>query len=100
MARQGRAGPALAVAALGSFLAGCVGTAVIAALAPPLTELAFHFGPADYFSLMVLGLIGSVVLASGSLLKGLAMVVIGLLLSQVGTDVITGTPRYGFGLPS
>ena len=71
MARQGRAGAALAVAALGSFFAGCVGTVIIAALAPPLTELAFKFGPAEYFSLMVLGLIGAVVLASGSLAKAI-----------------------------
>lgn len=65
MARQGRAGPALAAAGLGSFFAGCVGTLILAAFAPPLTELAFKFGPAEYFSLMVLGLIGAVVLASG-----------------------------------
>ena len=68
MARQGRAGAALAAAGLGSFFAGCVGTIIIAAFAPPLTELAFKFGPAEYFSLMVLGLIGAVVLASGSAL--------------------------------
>ena len=71
MARQGRAGAALAAAGLGSFFAGCVGTIIIAAFAPPLTELAFKFGPAEYFSLMVLGLIGAVVLASGSLLKAI-----------------------------
>ncbi|MFZ3126941.1 MAG: tripartite tricarboxylate transporter permease, partial [Rhodoferax sp.] len=69
MARNGRAGPALAAAGLGSFFAGCVGTLILAAFAAPLTELAFQFGPAEYFSLMVLGLIGAVVLASGSLLK-------------------------------
>ncbi|MDQ5898758.1 MAG: putative tricarboxylic transport rane protein, partial [Pseudomonadota bacterium] len=72
MARRGRAGAALAAAGLGSFFAGCVGTLVIAAFAPPLTELAFQFGPAEYFSLMVLGLIGAVVLASGSLLKAIS----------------------------
>src|SRR3569832_736862 len=66
MARRGRAGPALAAAGLGSFFAGCVGTLILAAFAPPLTELAFKFGPAEYFSLMILGLIGAVVLASGS----------------------------------
>jgi putative tricarboxylic transport membrane protein len=71
MARKGRAGPALAAAGLGSFFAGCVGTIIIAAFAPPLTEVAFKFGPAEYFSLMVLGLIGAVVLASGSLLKAI-----------------------------
>ncbi|HRO54626.1 MAG TPA: tripartite tricarboxylate transporter permease, partial [Alicycliphilus sp.] len=74
MARKGRAGPALASAALGSFFAGCVGTLVIAAFAPPLTEVAFKFGPAEYFSLMVLGLIGAVVMASGSLLKAITMI--------------------------
>ncbi|UXH79697.1 tripartite tricarboxylate transporter permease [Roseateles amylovorans] len=99
MARQGRAGPALAAAGLGSFFAGCVGTVIIAAFAPPLTELAFKFGPAEYFSLMVLGLIGAVVLASGSLLKAISMIVLGLLLGQVNTDVISGTPRFSFDIP-
>ncbi len=99
MARQGRAGAALSVAALGSFFAGCVGTVVIAALAPPLTELAFKFGPAEYFSLMVLGLIGAVVLASGSLIKAIGMIVLGLLLAQINTDVISGTARYSFDIP-
>ena len=99
MARQGRAGPALAAAGLGSFFAGCVGTVVIAAFAPPLTELAFQFGPAEYFSLMVLGLVGAVVLASGSLVKAVAMIVMGLLLGQINTDVISGVPRYSFDVP-
>ncbi len=99
MARQGRAGAALSVAALGSFFAGCVGTVIIAAFAPPLTELAFRFGPAEYFSLMVLGLIGAVVLASGSLVKAIAMILLGLLLAQVNTDVISGTARYSFDVP-
>jgi putative tricarboxylic transport membrane protein len=99
MARQGRAGAALAAAGLGSFFAGCVGTIVIAAFAPPLTELAFKFGPAEYFSLMVLGLIGAVVLASGSLLKAIAMIILGLLLAQINTDVISGTARYSFDIP-
>ncbi|MBA3596298.1 MAG: tripartite tricarboxylate transporter permease [Methylibium sp.] len=99
MARQGRAGPALAAAGLGSFFAGSVATMVIAAFAPPLTELAFKFGPAEYFSLMVVGLIGAVVLASGSLIKALGMIVLGLLLGQVNTDVISGTPRFSFGIP-
>ncbi|MFY8119687.1 MAG: tripartite tricarboxylate transporter permease [Roseateles sp.] len=99
MARQGRAGAALAAAGLGSFFAGCVGTIVIAAFAPPLTELAFKFGPAEYFSLMVLGLIGAVVLASGSLIKAIAMILLGLLLGQINTDVISGTPRYSFDIP-
>jgi len=99
MARQGRAGAALSVAALGSFFAGCVGTIVIAAFAPPLTELAFKFGPAEYFSLMVLGLIGAVVLASGSLVKAISMILLGLLLGQINTDVISGTPRFSFDIP-
>lgn len=99
MARQGRAGAALAAAGLGSFFAGTVGTLVIAAFAPPLTELAFKFGPAEYFSLMVLGLIGAVVLASGSLVKAIAMILLGLLLGQINTDVISGTPRYSFDIP-
>jgi putative tricarboxylic transport membrane protein len=96
MAKKGRAGPALAAAGLGSFFAGCVGTVFLAAFAEPLTEVAFKFGPAEYFSLMILGLIGAVVLASGSLLKALSMIVLGLLLGMVGTDVNSGVPRYTF----
>jgi TctA family transporter len=96
MARKGRAGPALAAAGLGSFFAGCVGTLILAAFAAPLTELAFKFGPAEYFSLMILGLIGAVVLASGSLLKAVAMIILGLLLGMVGTDVNSGVARFGF----
>lgn len=99
MARKGRAGAALAAAGLGSFFAGTVGTLIIAAFAPPLTELAFKFGPAEYFSLMVLGLIGAVVLASGSLVKAIAMILLGLLLGQINTDVISGVPRYSFDIP-
>lgn len=99
MARQGRAGPALAAAGLGSFFAGCVGTIIIAAFAPPLTEIAFKFGPAEYFSLMTLGLIGAVVLASGSLVKAIGMIILGLLLGQINTDVISGVPRYSFDIP-
>jgi TctA family transporter len=96
MARKGRAGPALASAGLGSFFAGSVGTLILAAFAPPLTELAFKFGPAEYFALMVLGLIGAVVLASGSLLKAIAMILLGLLLGLVGTDVNSGVARFSF----
>ena len=99
MARKGRAGPALAAAGIGSFFAGCVGTVILAAFAPPLTEVAFKFGPAEYFSLMVLGLIGAVVLASGSLLKAIGMIVLGLLLGMVGTDVNSGVARYSFDIP-
>ncbi|MDD2924326.1 tripartite tricarboxylate transporter permease [Rhodoferax sp.] len=99
MARKGRAGPALAAAGIGSFIAGTFGTLVLAAFAVPLAEVAFKFGPAEYFSLMVLGLIGAVVLASGSLLKAIAMVILGLLLGMVGTDVNSGVARYNFDIP-
>jgi TctA family transporter len=99
MARQGNAGKALGVAALGSFFAGSVATLLIAAFAPPLAELALKFGPADYFSLMVLGLIAAVVLAHGSLIKAIAMIVLGLLIGLIGTDVNSGVARYSFGLP-
>lgn len=99
MARQGRAGPALGIAAIGSFIAGCIATFVVAYLAPPLAEVALEFGPAEYFSLMVFGLIAAVVLARGSVLKAIAMVVLGLLLGIVGTDVNSGVQRYSFELP-
>ena len=99
MARRGRAGVALFTAGMGSFFAGCVATLVLAAFAAPLSELAFKVGPAEYFSLMVLGLIGAVVLASGSLIKAIAMIVLGLLLGLVGTDVNSGTARYSFDIP-
>jgi len=99
MARNGRAGVALFTAGAGSFFAGCVATLVLAAFAAPLSELAFKFGPAEYFSLMVLGLIGAVVLASGSLVKAIAMIVLGLLMGLVGTDVNSGTSRYAFDIP-
>ncbi len=99
MAKRGRAGPALAAAGIGSFFAGCVGTLILAAFAAPLTEVAFKFGPAEYFSLMVLGLIGAVVLASGSLLKAVAMIILGLLLGLVGTDVNSGVARFSFDIP-
>ena len=98
MARQGRAGPALATAAIGSFFAGCVATLVVAMFAPPLAEVALKFGPAEYFSLMVLGLVAAVVLAHGSVLKAIAMVVLGLLLGLVGTDVNSGVLRFSFGI--
>ena len=100
MARKGRAGQALAAAGLGSFFAGCVGTLILAAFAPALTEVALQFGAAEYFALMVLGLIGAVVLASGSLLKALAMIIMGLLLGLVGTDVNSGVARYTFDIPN
>src|SRR4249920_1109042 len=99
MALQGRAGPALAIAAIGSFFAGCVATVLIAVLGAPLTKLALAFGPAEYFSLMVLGLIFAVVLAKGSVLKAIAMIVFGLLLSMVGSDIETGASRMAFNIP-
>jgi putative tricarboxylic transport membrane protein len=99
MAKQGRAGPALAIAAIGSFFAGCVATVLIAVLGAPLTKLALAFGPAEYFSLMVLGLIFAVVLAKGSVLKAIAMIVMGLLLSMVGSDIETGASRMAFNIP-
>jgi len=99
MARRGRAGIALATAALASFFAGTVATFLIAAFAPPLAEVAFKFGPAEYFSLMVLGLIAAVVLAHGSIIKALGMVVLGLLLGMIGTDVNSGTARFTLGIP-
>jgi putative tricarboxylic transport membrane protein len=98
MARQGRAGAALAVAALGSFFAGTVSTAVIAMFAPPLATLGASFGAPEFFSLMLLGLIAAVVLAHGSVLKAVAMIVLGLLLGLVGTDGNTGGTRFTFGL--
>ncbi len=98
MARQGRAGPALGIAAIGSFFAGCFATVIIALFAPPLAEVALKFGPAEYFSLMVLGLIAATVLAHGSLIKAIAMVILGLLLGLVGTDVNSGVARFSFGV--
>ncbi|HEX2117321.1 MAG TPA: tripartite tricarboxylate transporter permease, partial [Alphaproteobacteria bacterium] len=94
MARQGQAGVALCVAALGSFLAGTLATVLIAAFAPPLADLALQFDAAEYFSLMVLGLICAVALAHGSVLKAVLMTILGLLLGMVGTDVNSGVARF------
>jgi putative tricarboxylic transport membrane protein len=99
MAKRGRAGKALATAALGSFFAGTVATVIVALLAAPIAGLALNFGPAEFFSLIVLGLIASITLASGSTLKALAMIVLGLSLGTVGQDIVTGTPRFTFGIP-
>jgi TctA family transporter len=99
MARKGEAGAALAIAALGSFFAGSCATVLVAGVSLPLSALALKFGPAEYFSLMVLGLIGAVVLAQGSLVKAIAMIVLGLLLGIVGTDVNSGVERFTFGIP-
>ena len=98
MARQGRAGAALGACALGSFFAGCVGTVFIAAFGPPLSVLAQQFNSPDYFSLMVLGLVTAVVLAHGSVVKAVGMVLIGILLGLVGTDSNSGLTRYTFGI--
>ena len=98
MAKKGRAGAALGIAAIGSFVAGTLATLFVAAFAAPLTAVAFEFGPAEYFSLMVLGLIGAVVLANGSVLKALAMTLLGILLGLVGTDVNSGALRFTFGI--
>jgi len=99
MARQGRAGPALAIAAIGSFFAGTVGTLLIALFGPPLADVALKFGSPEYFSLMLMGLVAAAVLAQGDMIKSLAMVVTGLLLGLVGSDVNTGVQRFSFGFP-
>ena len=99
MARNGNAGKALATAAIASFFAGTVATILLALAAPPLADLALKFGPAEYFSLMALGLVASVVLASGSLLNAIGMVLLGLVLGMVGTDVNSGAQRYTFDTP-
>jgi putative tricarboxylic transport membrane protein len=98
MARQGRAGPALAIAAIGSFFAGTVGTLLIALFGPPLAEVALKFGAPEYFSLMLMGLVAAAVLAQGDMVKSLAMVALGLLLGIVGNDVNTGLGRFTFGV--
>nr|WP_295890928.1 tripartite tricarboxylate transporter permease [uncultured Devosia sp.] len=98
MAKKGRAGPALATAALGSFFAGTVATLLLAFFAPPLARAALNFGAPEYFALIVLGLLVSIALAHGSILKALAMIVLGLLLGMVGQDIYTGTPRFTFGI--
>jgi putative tricarboxylic transport membrane protein len=98
MARKGRAGAALAIAAIGSFFAGTVSTVLVAVFAPPLTAIALKFGSAEYFSLMIVGLVSSIALAHGSVVKALGMVALGLLLGLVGTDIYTGTPRFNLGI--
>jgi putative tricarboxylic transport membrane protein len=99
MARKGRAGPALAIAAIGSFVAGTIGTILIAKAGPPLAEVALKFGAPEYFSLMVMGLLASAVLASASILKAIAMIFLGLLFGIIGTDVNSGMSRFAFGFP-
>jgi putative tricarboxylic transport membrane protein len=99
MARKGRAGAALATAAIGSFFAGSVSTVLIAVLAPPLTELALRVGSPEYFALMVLGLVASISLAQGSILKALGMLVLGVLFGTIGQDMDSGAERFTFGIP-
>lgn len=100
MARKGRAGAALAIAAIGSFIAGSLAILLLAAAAAPLAQAALKFGPAEYFSLMLLGLVAAVVLAQGDVLKAIAMTLLGLLLGLVGTDVNSGVERFTFGMPA
>ncbi len=97
MAKKGRAGPALAIAAVGSFIAGTVGTILIAVAGPPIAEMALKFGAPEYFSLMCMGLIASAVLAHGNMLKAIAMIFLGLIFGIVGTDVNSGMSRFTFG---
>ena len=97
MALAGRAGTALGISAIASFVGGCVGTLAIVLFGPPLAAMALSFGPAEYFSLAVLGLVAAMVLTSGSMLPGVGMILLGLLLSTVGTDLVDGTERFTFG---
>ena len=99
MARNGRAGAALAIAALGSLFAGTFSTLLVAVASPLLGSIALQFLAAEYFSLMVLGLVGSIVLARGSMIKAVGMAVLGLLLGIIGTDVNSGFQRFTFGVP-
>ena len=99
MSKQGRAGVALFMTTIASFVGSMLGIAILAGFAPAIAELGLKFGPAEYFAMMLLGLVAASTLASGSPLKGLAMVVLGLLLGTVGTDVNSGQARYEFGIP-
>jgi putative tricarboxylic transport membrane protein len=99
MARQGRAGPALAIAAISSFIAGCFGTVLIAAFAPPLTQLALRFGPPEYFSMILMALVLTAALSQGSIWKSTAMALTGVLFGLIGTDATSGTRRFTFGSP-
>lgn len=98
MAQKGQAGPALAIAAIGSFIAGTIGIIGLNFLAPPLAEFAIRFGPPEYFALTLFGLFLAAYLASSSLVKGLIMVVLGLLLDEIGIDPIAGIPRFSYGV--
>jgi putative tricarboxylic transport membrane protein len=98
MARQGRAGPALGIAAFGSFIAGTLANVALMLVGPPLADLALAFGPPEYFSLMILGMTTLIIFVSGSVLKGLAMAALGIIVGSVGKDIISGVPRFTFGI--
>src|ERR1700754_3353372 len=99
MAQKGRAGAALAIAAVGSFVAGCVGTLLVAAFAPVLAAFAVKFRSPEYFALMLFGLIAAVILAHGSVIKAIGMILLGLLLGLIGTESQSGVARFTFGVP-
>ncbi len=98
MALKGRAGPALGIAAFGSFIAGTFGTMMIMLLAPPLAGIALKFGPPEFVGLVFLGLTMVTYLSSGSMAKALMMAVMGLLISYIGTDIVTGRERFTLGI--
>ncbi len=98
MARQGRAGAALATSALASLFAGCVVTLLVAVAGPPLVQVALMFGPSEYVAMISVGLVSAVLLAHGSIAKASAMIFVGILLGVIGTDISTGDVRYEFGL--
>ncbi len=98
MARKGRAGAALAIAAIGSFIAGTVSVVALMLLAPPLAILALRFGPPEYFALLLLGLLVLAYMSGGSMVKSLAMAVLGLLLGMVGIDQMSGYFRFAYGI--
>ena len=98
MARQGRAGPALGIAAFGSFIAGTLGTIVLSFLAPPLAEIALRFGPPEHFALMFLGMMTLTMFVSGSILKGLSMAAAGIIIGSIGMDIVSGRARFTFGI--
>ncbi len=99
MARKGRAGPALGIAAFGSFIAGTLGLVGLVLVAPPLSSLALRFGPPEYFSLMCIGLTILIYLASGSTIRAMIMAAFGIILGCIGPDSDTGLPRFGYGVP-
>ena len=98
MTRSGRAGPALAIAAVGSYIAGTVSVVALMFLAPPLASFALRFGPPEYFTLLLLGLLALAYMSGGSMLKALAMAALGLLLGMIGIDPMTGFSRFSYGL--